>query len=201
MNELKKRTGIELTSLLDSDLSVPLPLHISLSRSLSIPTAQREKVYEHVFQAVNDGAVKAFDVRLDVGLVWAANYDGSRYFLAAKTGPVDTSNSGDGNELNRLLWICNRTVVDMGYDALYVQDDQAQQEIDRSDHFHFSLGWSLKKDVQSKGIDQDILNEVWQSSVADELRDLKICVTEVLLKIGNAINPIKLAKNRTTQEK
>jgi len=201
LNELKKKIGIELTSLLYSDLSVPLPLHISLSRTLSIPTAQREKVFDNVLKAIRDGGVRAFEVGLEGGLVWAPNYDGSRFFLAAKAKSVGARDNGDGNELNKLLWICNKTCVELGYNALYVEGEQVGQEIDRSDSFHFSLGWSLKKTVQSKHIDPSILNEVWKSSFADKVRDLKIPVTEVLFKIGNAIYAIKLAKHRTTQEK
>jgi hypothetical protein len=116
------------------------------------------------------------------------NEDGSRRFLAVRV----TYDAEEGT-LNRLLWACNETVAEFGFGGLYVAEGQEKERVDRSDFFHFSLAWCLGSDLEGIKIGQDMLDELWASAVADEVRDLKVLVDAVLVKIGNTVHSIPLS--------
>lgn len=48
----------QIQSLLQSDLAVQLPLHISLSRSMALPTDQRQMFLETLEALLNDAAIQ-----------------------------------------------------------------------------------------------------------------------------------------------
>jgi hypothetical protein len=131
------------------------------------------------------------EVRLD-RLLWAANFDRSRWFLALGVArPV-----GDG--LNALLEACNAAAGASGFPLLYgdgagsgdAEDDSGSKaHPDRSDCFHFSLAWSLTApDDDSEGL----LESVWTSPEAAPAREMRVRFDRVLVKIGNAIHTIDL---------
>ena len=105
----------------------------------------------------------------------------------------------EAGRLNRLLWACNQAVAEFGFGGLYdgmgegEGEDQGQGEVDRSDFFHFSLAWCLTSQVEGKEVSQDVLDEVWSSTVADEARNLTIPIDAVLMKIGNVVHRIPLS--------
>jgi hypothetical protein len=183
---------VELHTLLLSDLSVSLPLHISLSRSLQVPTDRRQSFLEAVTQAIKGIRVKSFDVHLPK-LVWAPNYDRTRWFLAAGAMAV-------GDELNSLLRACNKAAVGQGHGALYAKASErptgtkeppAQEPEDFSDYFHFSLAWSLKSAKDTVKLQQSLLN-VFEQKKFDNVRDIKVNFDQVLVKIGNEVHTIGL---------
>jgi hypothetical protein len=163
------------------------------------------------------GATGPFVVQLGPGLVWVPNEDGTRRFLAVRVserlsqhqqqeeeegndeveGEVDGGGVGGGRGkgsgwLNRLLWACNAVVADFGFAGLYVPEGREGEEIDRSEFFHFSLAWCLASQLKGREISQEVLDEVWASTAADEVRDLTIVVDAVLVKVGNTVHRIPL---------
>jgi hypothetical protein len=176
-----------LTSLLTSDLSVPLPLHVSLSASLSVPGQQREALLARLRRAVREEDVRTFIVKLGPRIKFVNNGSGTRYFVAVGA-------HAEGNELNRLLWACNEACVDQGFPALYVSPDGVKERVDRTDWFHFSLAWCLGgKDVHAEKV-QAIVNKVWEQQ-GEELRDVEVEVNKILVKMGNIIHEIELKKS------
>jgi U6 snRNA phosphodiesterase len=172
-------------------------LHISLSRSLSVPTDQRDIVLSSVTRAIRASGVKEFTVKLGPSLSWVANYDKTRWFLAARAEPRES----DGNELNKLLWACNSAVGDLGFDTLYMPKGQEKEQLDRSNFFHFSLAWCLASLAQTRNLSQDILDDAWQRKDADEVRQLTMLVDTVLMKVGNAVHAISLGSGRIADTK
>ena len=90
---------------------------------------------------------REFEVSVD-RLLWAANYDQSRWFFALGVARLER------DELNGLLAACNRAAGECGYPLLYDTvvegerlaepvDAVGGQHLDRSECFHFSLAWSL----------------------------------------------------------
>ena len=52
--------GINLTSLLESDLGAPLPLHISLSQSLSFRTEQKDQFTQAIRREILCSGIKEY---------------------------------------------------------------------------------------------------------------------------------------------
>jgi hypothetical protein len=163
-------------------LEVPLPLHISLSRSIQVPAERREELLNNVTNVIKASQIKAFHVAPS-GLKWVSNYDGTRWFLAL------TLEKPDHDELNRLLTLCNRIVIAQGYPALYAEAIAAVADF--SSYFHFSLAWSLVSDVLNKDM-ISLLERVWQSDIGIVCQRIRIPVNSVLLKIGNNVHSIDL---------
>ncbi|KAF2674920.1 hypothetical protein BT63DRAFT_435931 [Microthyrium microscopicum] len=179
-----KQSKVPITSLLTSDLDAPLPLHISLSRSLQVPTEGRDELLSAVTDSITNTAVKSFPAEAS-RLKWVPNYDKTRWFLslALKRPPYD--------ELKLLLVACNKTAKAKGYPMLYTRPNSSDQDMDSRDYtefFHFSLAWSLASDIDAKSSNA-VLDDIWKNS---EAQDLDIMVDTVLAKIGNAIHSIKL---------
>lgn len=174
----------DLHSLLYSDLGVPLPLHISLSRSLALQGDERATFRRRLESAIQNAGIAHFSVGLNCSK-WATNYEGTRAFLVMG---LDLPRY---NELNRLLHACNTACVSMGLPELYASDKQAShtetpdnQVPDRSDAFHFSIGWSLASSAN------EALREASQFEVLTS--PLTVHCSLVKLKMGNEVIDIPL---------
>lgn len=193
-------------SLLQTSLSTPQPLHISLSRTLSLETEQRQPFLDtlrKILQARRP-ALSSFVTRFGEA-AWCPNYEGNRWFLALQ------ANQPSNQELNVLLHVCNLAAKEHGFGLLYAEDvdgsqqmksgseqlpDQASgvQVLDRSKFFHISLAWALQ------GPEGSTLNKKRQDGVRMELdadlqqdvKDMEVLFDSVKVKIGNAIHSISL---------
>lgn len=197
-------------SLLLSDLSAPLPLHISLSRSLVLKTEQRDEFLQHATANLKDAAERPFTVEYSK-LAWYPNHDKTRWFLSLSVVAPKQ------NELNKLLDACNRAAASMQQPKLYVPnegeeisksnskkrkmsnshiDDEKATSMnsgsitDCSDFFHISLAWSLSP--------QQLNEEVCSSDASKSaLSGLSTTFDVVKVKIGNVITPIALSTKKT----
>jgi hypothetical protein len=170
-------------SFLRSELGALLPLHISLSAPLVLKTEEKESFEEEIGNKISTAKLGSFAVRVN-GVSWVSNYDRTRYFLVLKLGRPK------GNELNRLLNICNTTALHFGLTQLYNSDkfatankatQNATQEIpDRSDAFHISIAWTLQKPTEK------VKEELAQYNV-DLAEKLKVHFNVLKLKIGNTV--------------
>jgi len=197
-------------SLLLSDLSTPLPLHISLSRSLVLPSHQRDSFLELVTQNIRSSSVRPFNVDFS-SVAWYPNHDRTRWFLSLSVATPAQ------NELNKLLGACNRAARAVGQPVLYEVDNQGsitdgdslgnknkKQKITQrnviaeyleipncSDSFHVSLAWSLSHPA-AKATDVKRAHE--------EVKDLRTVFDIVKVKVGNTISSIPLS-NKTVESR
>lgn len=138
---------------LQSDLGAPLPLHVSLSRTLQIKTEDRESFLGNLDVALRRAAVQVFHFAFR-GLKWVPNYERNRWFLVLRIErPAH-------DELNRLLSACNEAAQKSGFPALYAggrgdgpmemnsptaSSPGRRDSIDRSENFHVSIAWNLEE--------------------------------------------------------
>ena len=194
-------------SLLQSDLGAPLPLHISLSRSLSLHTNEREEFLNRLRGQIKETWVRHFEVQFDK-VAWYANYERNRWFLSLGTARPD------GDELNTLLHASNEACHAMKQPKLYVsprnQKDRQEEKSkkrrtkaasmdtvsasgvteDCSDFFHASLAWSLEAQALSNGE---------ESMVPSETESLLVGFDCVKVKIGNTITSLPFKPRRMSQ--
>uniref|UniRef100_A0A8H7NMC5 U6 snRNA phosphodiesterase 1 n=1 Tax=Bionectria ochroleuca TaxID=29856 RepID=A0A8H7NMC5_BIOOC len=78
--ETELQGKVKLHNFLTSDLGSPLPLHISLSRPLSLTTANKDDFLEKASGAIQAGAVAPFAVTPRT-LAWYKSPDSDRIFL------------------------------------------------------------------------------------------------------------------------
>jgi len=192
IDQASTRLNIPLQSLLMNDLGVPLTLHISLSRSLSVPQTTRQALSSAIENAVYWADVKPFQLELG-GFIWASNHTNTRSFFAAaiKKPPVD--------ELNRLLKAVNAAVVSLGFGPLYTAQSEgdlmSQSQLDYTRFFHFSLAWCLRDEDDEDESDTanesrtEALDNIWAS--ADQgLKAITVPVSTVLIKIGDKVTAL-----------
>ncbi|KAL1609275.1 poly(U)-specific 3'-to-5' RNA exonuclease [Nothophoma quercina] len=132
---------------LQSELGAPLPLHVSLSRTLQIKTDDRETFLGTLNTSLRRAAIQAFHADFR-GLKWVSNFERNRWFL------VLGIKKPAHNELNRLLSACNEAARKCGHPALYsggkgdgpmennsptLGPDLKRDKVDRSDNFHVSI--------------------------------------------------------------
>jgi hypothetical protein len=187
---------------LQSELGAPLPLHVSLSRTLQIKTDHREKFLDTLNSSLRRAAVHAFGFEFR-NLKWVSNFERNRWFL------VLGIEKPAHNELNRILIACNKAAKASGHPALYSggQGDgpmesgaltdpskrlqHSQDEIDRTDYFHISLAWNLAEpDPEWVSLAQNI-------DVRKHIQSPEASFDVVKARVGNAVHNFELGTNRS----
>lgn len=204
------RDEIKIHGFLTSDLGAPLPLHISLSRPLSLPTARKDDFLERVRDAVAKSGVRAFELVPD-GLEWHRTHESARSFLvlrvrscssgkAASSTPGSSSAKGEvrekqekNAELGTLLRHCNALCRTFGQPELYAfkpsEDEGTARDV--GDAFHVSVAWSFSEPTEElKRATQEVFEETDHRSGIEGMR---IMVDGVKAKIGNTITHLPLA--------
>ncbi|KAF2806798.1 uncharacterized protein BDZ99DRAFT_448347 [Mytilinidion resinicola] len=206
----------QIHSSLLSPLGTPLPLHISLSRSLVLVARQREPLLATLNTNIRKAAVRPFDIEATT-LKWVPNYERTRWFLVLGLARPE------GDELNKLLDACNVTAVEFGQPELYSgsgSNEDSKDEIEkvegrkhkkkrrrsrrstsstkvdvlqgRSEAFHISIAWTL----EDPGT---VYTELLQSPDVEaflekEVRAMQVRFEGVKVKIGNAVCVVPLAR-------
>ncbi|KAJ4287306.1 poly(U)-specific 3'-to-5' RNA exonuclease [Kalmusia sp. IMI 367209] len=206
-SRLKKALPIpDIHPSLLSELGTPVPLHVSLSRTLQIKTDDREPFLEVLTSSLRKAAVRPFNVRF-TGLKWVPNYERNRWFL------VLGIEKPAQDELNRLLDACNDAAEKCGHPPLYVggkgdgpmednnprhpsnksrksmQQDaatKARTGIDRSENYHVSIAWNLLEP------DSEWINLAQGLDVSKFVLSPHAPFDAVKAKIGNVVNSIEL---------
>ncbi|KAI4600971.1 poly(U)-specific 3'-to-5' RNA exonuclease [Pestalotiopsis sp. 9143b] len=204
------KTETKIHGFLTSDLGAPLPLHISLSRPLSLPTARKDDFLERVRDAVAKSGVGAFELVPD-GLEWHRTHESARSFLVLRvrscsSGKVTSSASGSSStngkreekqeknaELGTLLRHCNALCRTFGQPELYAfkpsEDEGATRDV--GDAFHVSVAWSFSEPTEElKRVSQEVFEETEHRS---GIEGMSIMVDGVKAKIGNTITHLPLA--------
>lgn len=184
-------------SLLNNDLGVSLPLHVSLSRPLSLRTEQKDDFNAHLGMRMRKSRITAFCVHVEQ-LNWHPNEDGSRQFL------VLSLSEPSGDQLRSLLAVCNEVAADYDQPLLYarrshtdvdLQTHQAGPSESQHSHFHISIAWALKSRL-SPGT-ASLGHASSASGMSDQLqgvRRLDIPFTSVKIRTGQDVITLPLAR-------
>ena len=158
------------------------PLHISLSRPLTLKTDQKDGFLAQLKYAIAEGNVKAFDVDAKE-LAWHPNETKTRCFLVLR---LQASSS-----LSKLLDLCNGTAKAFGQPLLY--------ESSPGDHFHISIAWSLESPRSQDG-DHGVEASADVASIPyallGQLDSLAVHFDEVKIRIGQDVHNIALKAAR-----
>ncbi|KAH8734435.1 hypothetical protein BGZ61DRAFT_342353 [Ilyonectria robusta] len=187
--EAELRGEVNLHNFLNSDLGSPLPLHISLSRPLSLPTADKDNFLEKITHTIYAGGIAPFIVRPS-SLKWFKSPDSNRTFLVLR---VASNPSVDGEddaakdqnpELMSLLTRCNTAVTSFDQPALYQQNQKGPA----GNEFHISIAWTF--DQPDDEASRRTVELFKQARLG--IQSWEIDVPGVKAKIGNVVNHIAL---------
>ncbi|RDW87575.1 hypothetical protein BP5796_03269 [Coleophoma crateriformis] len=197
-----------IQSLLTSDLGVPLPLHISLSRTLGLSSAQKDDFVSALLMTMKSCKIRPFDTRIS-GLHWVPNYEKTRWFLVLRLERPRE------DRLNRLLAACNGVCEDFAQPKLYSslktvlkQDDGGSSRRrrttarsgssqvpatvvgeDASESFHVSIAWTLVPPSEE-------MIECTQRKIEEAafiaVKEIAVHVTEIKAKVGNIVTNVPL---------
>lgn len=181
----------KVQSLLQNDLGVALPLHVSLSRPLVLKTEHKEGFLNQLKQAISRGGVRAFTSKPDA-LAWHPNEISTRWFLVLRLQRPEK------DELSKLLSACNEVAEAFKQPLLYVADrpkmssttTNAEANPAGDDKFHISIAWSLKQ--PAVGDDTD-------TSTRD-FAALKVPFSEVKVRIGQDVTTLPLPARRSSKK-
>lgn len=206
---------------LHSELGAPLPLHVSLSRTLQIKTEAREAFLETLRSCIRKTAVRSFQFSFN-SLKWVPNFERNRWFL------VLSIEKPAQNELNKLLSACNDAAGKCGHPGLYVggvgdgptedetlpilysrkerggqgHSDQMQKQADarpqsqsektdQSDRFHVSIAWNLEEPHP------EWISLVKSINVGEYVRSPQASFDAVKARVGNMVHSIDLRIRNT----
>ncbi|KAK2747424.1 hypothetical protein CKAH01_06601 [Colletotrichum kahawae] len=185
----------KLQPLLTSDLNAPLPLHVSLTRPLSLTTAQKDDFLSALTSSVSPATGPfALSPR---GIGFFKSPDSDRAFLILRVADPRASFSRDNNnassssstgknpQLGALLTKCNAVCLRFGQQPLY--QARATELVD--DAFHVSIGWTFGLPPE------DACMETYGILRLPEFAEVKkweIPVSGVKAKIGNVVTHVPL---------
>lgn len=173
----RKSVDNEIHTLLENDLGVQLPLHISLTRPLALKTTDKDKFLADLTTAIAKSSVRSFNV-FPENLTWHPNEDGTRWFL------VLSLRRPENDELRRLLRVCNRLVGDFGQPLLYQVAEEAEVEDGR---FHLSVAWSLSPQEGAVKV---------SANTRKKFDEIRVDLGEVKARIGQDVMGISLRRKR-----
>ncbi|KAG6032284.1 hypothetical protein E4U41_007267 [Claviceps citrina] len=200
VKETQRQIGhdVHLHSFLTSDLGTPLPLHISLSRPLSLPTSIKDEYVSRIQDGIRTSGIGSFSVR-PAGLAWHKSPDSNRTFLVLRLVTADRHDhrhdekdspplrSTTNPELMTLLARCNAVAALFGQPSLY-----QKQVGDAADGaFHISVGWTMASPDEATCL--RVVQEFRDAQGGDHIRDWEIVVEGVKAKTGNVISHVPLS--------
>lgn len=178
---------IKLFNFLTSDLGSPLPLHISLSRPLSLTTGKKDEFLDKITESFNNSGIAPFAVKPQ-GLAWYRSPDSDRTFLilrvASGSGPSDQARPLNP-ELTSLLARSNTVATQFGQPPLYQKDTKEPV----GSAFHVSIGWTF----HLPGDEMPLKTlRLFRQAKFDDIRTWEISVAGIKVKIGNVVNHVAL---------
>jgi hypothetical protein len=204
----------DITPSLRSPLGVPLPLHVSLSRTLQIKTEDRDTFLDALTTSLRKAAVRPFGIEF-TNLKWVPNYERNRWFL------VLGIEKPEHDELNRLLEACNEASHKCGHPGLYTGGEgdgpmernnskgsakrrkasgnadrsrsrSPEVRADRTDNFHISIAWNLIEPAP------EWIDLVKQVPVNETVGLPSAPFDVVKTRIGNVVHNIPLASRASS---
>jgi hypothetical protein len=189
-------------SLLKNDLGVDLPLHVSLSRPLTLKTAHKDDFLNQLKSATTQTSVSAFSAH-PVDLIWHPNEDHTRWFLVLRLKRFP------GDELQRLLKSCNQLAGKFGQPLLYqsvessaaagtMRGRSGKAGVEQPTHgsFHISIAWSLQAQGSQSGSGGDWEELRVSEAVRERLQAVVMDFEELKVRIGQDVTSIPLRPRR-----
>ncbi|KAK5663546.1 hypothetical protein OQA88_3977 [Cercophora sp. LCS_1] len=195
----KLRPRVQLNTFLTNDLGVPLPLHISLSRPITLTTANKDNFLFQLSTSVSVSGIKPFDLTCR-GVEWHRTEESGRSFLVLRvqSAPAIKGSKGVNPELTGLLRRCNVVVDDYGQPQLYQWAESGDDEDDENRDerlgraFHVSIAWSFAEPSKEiKRLTEEVFNE---PSTQAQIQQITIVADGIKAKIGNVVTHIPLPK-------
>lgn len=188
----------DVRSLLQNDLGVALPLHISLTRPLVLRTEQKDEFFITLKDAISSSGAGAFETSFEQ-LQWHPNEDRTRWFLVLRVTDEDDA-------LLKLLRTCNSVAVRYDQPKLYEDDEahggskQTPKPMSKiSEKFHISIAWSLQEPPSSG---QTSAGETTRNAMKlpSAVHGLRVPFGEVKVRIGQDVTsmPIDPRRRRTS---
>ncbi|KAK4444079.1 U6 snRNA phosphodiesterase Usb1 [Podospora aff. communis PSN243] len=192
----------KLSTFLTSDLGAPLPLHISLSRPLSLTTADKDGFLSKLVSNICNTRIAPFSL-LCRGVEWHHTDESGRSFLVLRVQSQSSESSKTAvtalnPELTKLLRHCNAVADEHGQPQLYqwaLKDDDKADGINEDDDragraFHVSIAWSFAKPTEEL---MRLTEEVFgDPKTQDRIHNTQIHVDGMKAKIGNVVTHIPL---------
>ena len=198
-----------LNGFLTSDLGAPLPLHVSLSRPISLSTAEKDRFLEGLVDRVGRTGLRRFRLGCRGGVEGHRTAESGRSFLVLRVRSGEGTDRGkrrggggreEGREeeeddppnhnpeLTVLLARCNTAVESYGQPKLYEWADEARI----GDAFHVSIAWSFAEpDEEVRRRTAEVFERV---EFRDAIAEMEFEVDGVKAKIGNVVHHIPLAR-------
>ncbi|CAM1504568.1 Fc.00g021590.m01.CDS01 [Cosmosporella sp. VM-42] len=186
--------GLELHGFLRSDLGSPTPLHISLSRPLSLTTAQKDDFLEKITNAIRLSSISMLPVR-PKDLRWYKSPDSDRTFLILQVSEgcdVRDDSKPMNSGLTSVLARCNAIAKSFNQPSLYTQFQNGPV----GSWFHISIAWTFDSP------DEEAITRTSDLLLQDEFKEIlswEIEVSDVKAKIGNVITNIPLSGVASTR--
>ncbi|KAF5518703.1 U6 snRNA phosphodiesterase [Colletotrichum aenigma] len=189
----------KLQPLLTSDLNAPLPLHVSLTRPLSLTTAQKDDFLSALTSSVSH-ATGAF-ILSPRGIGFFKSPDSDRAFLILRVADPRASSRDNNNttgknpQLRALLTKCNAVALRFSQQPLY--QARATELVD--DAFHVSIGWTFGLPPEDACLETYGMLRLPEFA---EVKKWEIPVSGVKAKIGNVVThvPLRDAQKRDGEE-
>jgi len=196
---------VQISTFLTSDLGAPLPLHISLSRPISLTMADKDAFLSKLVSGICNTRIAPFSLWCR-GVEWHHTDESGRSFLVLRVqshqsnGDVATapSNIALNPELTGLLRGCNAVVDEHGQPQLYQWAMRYNDSTDsgEDDHlgraFHVSIAWSFTKPTKEL---THLTDEVFcEPKSQARIQQTQIRVDGIKAKIGNIVTHIPLPR-------
>ncbi|KAK1755275.1 hypothetical protein QBC47DRAFT_213081 [Echria macrotheca] len=194
-SRLSQKNITTLHSFLTSDLNVPLPLHISLSRPIVLTTPTKDSFLTHLRNSISSlQRIKPFSLVVS-GVEWHRTAESGRSFLVLRVSSASSSSSHENEELRTLLDRCNDVVAEYSQPRLYQWADGDKGRVARA--FHVSVAWAFEEvtDEVRRATEEVVVKD----GFGDEggiMGTTRILVEGVKVKIGNVVTNIPLGKER-----
>ncbi len=182
----------QLHQFMTSDLGAPLPLHVSLSRPLSLSTADKDDYLRRVSESLGSGTTGPLAMR-PRSLAWFTSPDSNRRFLVLG---VATMEDPDNGPLMELLRKSNAAAARFGQPLLYHGNNEDTARM----AFHVSIAWTFARPGQDPSSQITTL-DLCPRSPLDEVMAWTIEVDSVKVKIGNAVTSIALSGRAPSHDK
>lgn len=182
-----------MNTLLETELGVGAPLHISLSRPLLLTTTNKDLFLAKLRRIVDESGVRGFDVQTK-DPAWHPNESESRWFLVLRLAA--------SAELDQLLLLTNKVASDFDQPLLYDAQRLARGTTG-NDQFHVSLAWSLlapgnsAADSTTSSDSARVYDPTSNPArISGRLQTLSIAFSEVKIRIGQDVYTVPLKFRR-----
>ncbi|KKA26212.1 hypothetical protein TD95_000090 [Thielaviopsis punctulata] len=190
VRKVARTVASNLHTLLETDLGAVAPLHVSLSRPLSLGTAQKDAFLKDVTEGITSARVSPFAIS-PYRVYWYTSPDSARTFLVLSVAhPAHPANA----HLSRFLAQSNATASAFHQPALYSRPQSDEPGAIDREAFHVSVAWTFEvPDAAAK----EAVDTLFDGEFAG-IKAWDVPVDNVKVKIGNVVHSVPLKRTSRT---